>query len=159
MTPVLHTVLESLHGLECWSVIAGAGTGSVVSLGFGAQLPARRFSSNPKLTLEERQFEPEYSIYVEAAWRLEDEEEVLVTWSEAACGEAWLKELQKLRGLEVESTELGAVGLDLKIHFEGGLTYSVFCDQGADDENYSLFTPQHVVTVGPRSRLLVESRG
>jgi hypothetical protein len=158
MTPVLRTALASLHGLECWSVIGGAGTGSTVSLGFGAQIPARRFSSNPKLTLDERRFEPEYSIYVESAWRLEDKEQVLAAWTEAASGESWLDELKRLRGLKVESTELRTVGLDLEIHFEGGLTYAIFCDQGDDDENYSVFTPQHVVTVGSRSRLLVESR-
>lgn len=158
MTPALHTALAELQGLECWSVIAGAGTGSMVSLGFGARIPARSFSSNPKLTLDERQFEPEFSIYVQAAWRLEDAERVLATWTDAAEGKAWLEELEKLRGVRVGSTHVSAGALDLEIRFQGGLKYTVFCDQVAGDVNYSVFTPQHMVTVVSRSTALVENR-
>lgn len=158
MSPALHTALACLHGKECWSVIAGAGTGSIVSIGFGAQVPARRFSANPRLTLKDRQFEPEYSIYVECAWRLQDGERVLATWTEAAGGERWSKELEKLRGLKIESTTIRPVAFDVDLNFEGGLTYSLFCDQGLDDENYSVFTPQYVVTVGSRSGVVVENR-
>ena len=159
MTPVLHTALAELHGLECWSVIAGAGTGSTVNFGFGERVAARRFSSNRALTLEERQFEAEFSLYVEAAWRLEDKNQVLATWAEAGCDENWLAELNRLPGLTVESTRLQSVGLDLQLYFKGGLIYSVFCDQGPDAENYSLHTPQRVIVVGSRSTVSVEKRG
>jgi hypothetical protein len=158
VTPALHTALAALSGLECWSVIAGSGTGSVVSLGFGARVPARRFSGNQNLSLEERQFEPEFLLYVEAAWRLEDEHGVLVTWSEAASGAAWLDQLEKLRGRDVKTAEVRSAGLDLEVRFEGGFTYSVFCDQGPEDDNYSILTPRHVVAVGPRSHVVVEKR-
>ena len=154
MTLVLSTALGHLSGLECWSVIGGRGTGSALSLGFGKRVPSRRFSANTTLTLEERQFEPEYSLFVEAAWRLQSSDRVLMTWTEVDSDSAWDDGPKSLLGLRVESTSVRPIGLDLEVRFERGLVFSIFCDQATEEENYSFFTPEQVLTVGGRSVLV-----
>lgn len=158
MNLALHNALSELSGLECWSVIAGKGTGSVVSLGFGSRVPARRFSANRFLTIEERQSEPEFSLYIEAAWRLSDSEHVLATWSEAGSKGEWRDHLERLRGDILESAIAHPIGLDLELRFRGGLTFAVFCDQGPDADNYTLLTPKHAVAVTYRSHVVIEPR-
>ena len=49
--------LNKLVGEECWGVVGGAGTGSVISLAFGKQFPRNIPLKNPYVTEVVRNYE------------------------------------------------------------------------------------------------------
>ena len=69
--------------------------------------------------------------------------------------------LQRLVGDVIHSVSLSKPAFDLQLSFSNKLVLSVFCDavNEADEyDNYSLFLPEVIYTVGFRSRLIREHR-
>src|SRR5690242_284038 len=73
----LQAALERLVGEECWAIIGGKGTGTVILLDLGAKLPRDVEVDNPALSDEERKFEAPYSVHVWCSWRVEVEGRVV----------------------------------------------------------------------------------
>lgn len=69
--------LNSLIGQPCWSVIAGRGTGSVISLHFGNKLPLQQPIKNSYLSEEQRKYEGELILFIQCVWRIDSEVEVI----------------------------------------------------------------------------------
>lgn len=159
--PRLDAVLAPFRGLHCWSIIAGAGTGSVVSLGFGRKVPRTKILTNPHLSEEQRHFDAEYSIFVECAWRLDARDQVVCgCWDSNDADGPMIRGLQRLRGEAVQAIDVSVPAFDLTVKYGSGLVLHVFCDQllqGASD-NYSIFTLTDVFVIGPRSHLRIEPR-
>ena len=158
------TAMAELVGKECWSVIAGSGTGSIVTLNFGERIPVKRWLSNETLSSDSRRFEGEYALYIECGWRVRSPQGMICSWSsDNAANGPMLTGLQQLEGGTTSVVEISEETYDLRVEFEDGLSLDVFCDQVDTDpeasvDNYSLFTTDSILIVGPRSRLHRASR-
>jgi len=151
---------DRLVGECCWLVSAGAGTGSVLNLGFGRKLRRSVPLTNPKLPQEARENDAEYSLFIESVWRLDQGDRVVCgAWDDNRADGPMLRGLARLSGRTVVAVRARQPGLDLELDFENGLRLTVFCDRVNEDEgddNYSVFTTEEVLTVGPRSALRSE---
>lgn len=157
----LSGLVGRLTGEECWSVICGEGTGSVLSLGFGARRPRRRWLGNPSLPPEERRFEGEYLLFIEAAWRVERQGEIVSTWTTRGVDSRSGQGLpEMIEGARVVRGQLSEGGLDLQLAFDSGYELIVFCDQGETDgaDNYHLSDATTLIAVGPLGEIQIEER-
>lgn len=144
----------------CWSVIAG--TGSLITLGFGDRIARVKRLKNPTLTEEQRASRPEFELYVCCAWRLESENLVICTSTTSTLNSLQCSpELINLPGRKVVDARIEYPGLDLVILFEGGVRLYVFADQANEIDNninYHLSTPHSDFTVGLLSKISVVNK-
>lgn len=144
-------------GLECWGIIAGSGTGSNINMQFGRKIPRAKPLKNPSLTNEQREFDSEFSVFVECVWRLDSETEIVCgAWDNNRENGLMIIGLHQLVGSVVSSVQILKPAFDLIVSFSNGLALKVFCDNVSPidaNDNYSLFTPDLYYTVGTRSVL------
>ncbi len=150
----LERALARLVGQRCWSIAAGAGTGSVLHLGLGAAIPRPRPLTNPNLTPQARDNEAEFGLYVECAWRLDGPARVLAgSLDDNRKGGPMLQGLATLQDRQVRGFTLFPPAQDLELDFGEGLYFRAFCDQVSEDEaidNWSFILPGETFVVGPR---------
>ena len=91
-----------------------------------------------------------------------DRGEVVCGWQDSNLfGDAMLTGLSRLDGTEVESAAIHAPGNDLTLSFSGGVRLDVFADRtnsDESDENYLVFVPERIVTIGIKSRIEIGAR-
>jgi hypothetical protein len=158
----LARALDYLKGKVCWSLISGEGSGSLVSIAFGEKVKRKRRLRNQSLTDEERNFEGEFELYVQCAWRLQTEEEVICSsTSSNHRGGARETNLRSLIGSTVSSATVTRPAADLEIVFAGKMRLLVFADQANEvDEidNFVLYAQTQIITNGARSRVNIRPR-
>ncbi len=161
MTQELRNALRSLIGQSCWATIAGAGTGSVVSLYFGDKIPRKKRLTNPHLSPEAQGFDGEYVLFIEeSAWRIESSEQVLCSSLSSNDNEGpMLSSLHLLQGKRVLDLTLRTPSLDLAVAFEGGLMLSIFNFHEVCEEmdNYSISNRRDCIIVSTGG-VVAESR-
>lgn len=159
---VLESLTKSMAGKECWLIIAGAGTGSVVNLGFGDKKRRDRPVKNPCLSEDEKLFNPEYSIMIYCAWRLSSSGVIICSWRDSnEAGGPMLSGLELLRGKKLCEIAIEPIGFDLTLHFEDGFCIQIFCDVTNDydgDDNYVLYADEVILSVGLKSNIYSELR-
>jgi hypothetical protein len=153
----LEAELSKMIGRRCWSIVAGPGTGSVVSLGLGDKVRRTKPLTNSHLSYDQRMFESEFEIFIESFWRLDGPSQVICGgWDDNRPEGPMLTGLRRLEGKELLDSHVSDPGLDLVLCFEDDLRLRVFCDQinEADQgDNYSVVTPEFESIVGTRSLL------
>jgi len=155
---VLRKFLTALRRKRCWSVLAGPGTGSMVTLAFGKRVPRPRPISNPTLTEEQNRFDGELKLFLkDAAWRIDGKRgPVCSSTDNNKRGGPMLRGLNRLVGKKVTSATVAGTAADLTISFSGGLRLLVFSVQtNSEDEedNYSIHGRVGTVAVGPKGKL------
>jgi hypothetical protein len=154
--------VHTLVNKPCWGIAAGANTGSVIDLHFGQKLPLRQPVLNPTLSADLRRYYGELSLFIECAWRLDAEDQVLCGWGEDfSAGGPLGKGLQLVINQRVEKVSIQRPAFDLAVHFSNALVLWIFCDQtesSEDNNNYALFTPEHYYVVSNKSRLVWKER-
>jgi hypothetical protein len=152
--------LNRLAGQLCWGISGGAGTGSAINLNIGRQIPRKTPLRNPHLNRLQRKYDSEYALFIHCPWRIDSKSKVVCGgWDEN--GEM-LAGLTLLTGSKVTSVSVKKPAWDLDLTFKNGLVLRVFCDSVnmADmADNYSVFLPEEIFTVGVRSKLSKEPRG
>lgn len=148
-------------GRRCTGFVAGVGTGSHVTLEFEPRLRRSAPLSNSLLSEEQRLTEAEYSIFILCTWRLDAEVGVVTgAWDDNAEGGPMILGLERLVGCNLGRFEISEPGMDAILQF-GDLRVRIFCDQlnpeDAED-NYVLFGPDVIMTVGTRSVIAEEVR-
>jgi hypothetical protein len=74
---------KEIVGQECWSIVAGEGTGTMVSIDFGRKFPLKRPLNNRHLSYEQQQYSGEYSIFIQfAAWWVFENDEKIGGWED-----------------------------------------------------------------------------
>jgi hypothetical protein len=158
MTDQVARQIKQFVGLQCWGVVAGAGTGSMATFDFGGRVAIKPPLANPHLTQELTTFQGEYGLFLEEChWQLESNSGILCTSddSEIAIGQ---KLVAKLRGKRLSSGSVTDPSLDLDLFFEGGLRLCVLCQQThRDTRNYSIRSPSGWITVGASGQVSFES--
>lgn len=149
---------RSIQRQRVWGVIAGAGSGSHVSLKLGSKIPFIKPLKNPTLTDDERGFDGEFWIYVEGAnWRLESisgEPPNATLLCEAESPDTYSK-LSQIRGLQIVDTIVHSPDWSVDLAFSSGLHFKIICDSTFGDDNYSVGGVERApITVGARGELL-----
>ena len=74
----LRSKFDELIGVPCWGAACGVGTGSRLELLLGAQIERDRPVRNSHLSHDVRNFEGEFGLFVECAWRVERANSIIV---------------------------------------------------------------------------------
>lgn len=147
--------LQKLIGLECWGF--SGGQGSIISIDFGDKIPRGLPVDNENLSEDVRNFDSEFSLFVNCVWRVESNDAVLFgAWTEHEIVDS---ESKKLIGQKVESIEIIEPAFDLIVTFSNDLRLKIFCDQTNEEDindNYNYFTPKIIYVVGHKSFLHIE---
>jgi hypothetical protein len=126
------------------------GTGSVVSLRFGAPSEAPAQAGEVAVL----------TLFLQCSWRLDSATAVVCgAWDDNREGGPMLTGLGQLVGEAVVAVGLEEPGLDVELRFSNHLTLRVFCDQVNEvdmDANYSLLLPEKCLVVEPKSLLREE---
>lgn len=140
--------LSCLVGKECWSIIAGPGTGSMASLAFGQKIRRSRSIRNPTLSPDQRDFDGEFLLFIkEAHWIVRNADTVICTSNDSneAAG-LMVSGLQQLVGCPLVSASLINGRGDLNLHFENGFNLQLNC-QGCGGDAYSMHQLGQTVSV------------
>ena len=129
MKSSLDSLLSQFVALPCWGVVAGKGTGSMVSLDFGDKIPRDRPLSNIHLSEDCRNNSSECSIFIQhSSWLLEQgDKEVCSCDSDNSNAGAMVKGLRRLIGMHVHHVEY-IPKQGLYIDFQSDFTLSIFFD-------------------------------
>jgi len=159
----LDSILQRIVGKECSSVIAGAGSGSIVNIGFG-ELRRRKVpvSNNPTLDERDKYFDSELQLFVHSAWRIIKDGRVHAGWRDAALEDGQIySQLKNFVGKKVVSITVDKVTNDVCIHFHAGSAFNVLCDITNSDEadsNFDFFTQEEIYSVAIDGSIFSESR-
>ncbi|RYY79730.1 MAG: hypothetical protein EOO69_05460 [Moraxellaceae bacterium] len=153
----LESSFKNILGEECWLIIAGKGTGSIVSLGFGKKMLRKKNVKNPNLTEEERKYDAEIILMVYCAWRVSSSNAVICSWRDSNNRNGpMLNGLNLFRSSRVLRLNLNPINYDLKIHFDNGIVFEIFCDItdiDEGDDNYCWFMGDEVYEIKFKSKL------
>lgn len=109
----------SLIGQRLWKVVAGKGTGSVLSLGFGRLVARERRIENQNLLEIEKSHDAEVALFINCTWRVLRMGALVTTWCDSnARGGPMLLGLSTLRDARVERVTVRPGVADLSIHFD-----------------------------------------
>ena len=162
LLPEVEEFFSGVRGRECWSIIGGAGTGSVIDLEFGEKVKCKRPLRNPKLSLEERLFQGERALIIYCDWRIEGAGGILCTsQSTNESGSLYFDVLLDLKDSTVANIGFTSQLHDLRVEFDNGIALSVFCDLPVvddEDSNYVMFNPTTTIAATARGSLTVENR-
>lgn len=154
--------IKRLIGQNCWSVIAGKGTGSNIALDFGKKILRKTEIKNDYLSEEQRKYVGEFSLYITCSWRLDSDTGVICGSKEPNQNDGPMIEgIKKITTKNIIDIEILSPAFDLLIQFEGRLTLRLFCDETDpidEFDNYSLYTPEGIYTISNRSNIIIEDR-
>lgn len=157
----LEAALADLPGKRCFSAISGDGVEFAFILHLGERQRRSLRLANPRLSFLQRTFEGSHTLLVECTWRVDGPEGVVASClDEAKPAGPRDAALEELTDRIVERVDVAAPGLDLTVRFEGGYSLLCFCtevDERHDRSNWTYAWPGGLATVGPRSRLLLET--
>lgn len=152
--------LAKLRDKECWGFAAGKGTGSHVVLSIGEKIPLAQPVDNHNLSENVRNNGAEFSLFIECVWRLDSIDEVICgAWDDNSKNEKMLEGLGLLINSKIVSIDISEPSLDLEIEFSNKLILKIFCDQTNEKDNfdnYSLITALECLTVGCKSKIMIE---
>jgi hypothetical protein len=127
--------------MECWSVVGGRGTGSVILIKLGERVRREREIANSSLTEEERQFDPLFSLMIWCSWRVEMSRKVVGSWvALTESGELEPTGALGMKGRHLTGFHLDDPIPDLQLDFDD-LRLSLFVDtlsKDKDDEAYAV---------------------
>ncbi len=154
---MLRSRLETLLGQPVWSAVAGPRGDWVLSLELGEQSRRSMRLANPRLGFLKQTYEGSHGLLVECPWRLDAEDRVIT------CAFDYLdvdrppgSRLGELEEQTVEAVEVRGPAADLELRLSGGLWLRSFSAEGnlrGKRANWSLWTPDGAVVVGPRGRV------
>lgn len=156
-------IAQGLRGLPVWSAVVGPIGQYALSLELGEQKRRPVRLANPRLSFVKRTFEGAYALLVECPWRIDGEGGVVASAFDAFDpDEAVVGEHAAFDGAHVSEVHLDGKTGDLTLALSNALTLRclVLETQRKSPEriNWSMSTPEVVLTAGPSGRLTVRSR-
>lgn len=149
-----------LIGEKCWSVIAGPGGGSMISMTFGRPIKRKWPLKNSMLSESVRSFEGELKMFVQNSdWQLEFLGDIVCdNFSDNSLGGPMVVGLENLVGTKVTSVSFIDKVYSVQIKFSNKFSLKVFCVENVGDEisNYTVFDPGRCIAVLACGKLCVE---
>ncbi len=144
MIEEMKTALHRLVGEECWSSVAGEGTGSIFSLKFGEQFKSYNPVSNPHLRKHQREYDSHLGLMVWSSWCLsKNGTEICDSESDNHNNGPMVAGLKRLEGNKIREIECENPAEQICLCFEDGYELDVFCNgfelYGEDGSNYVVF--------------------
>lgn len=156
--------LSKMVGVPVWSAIAGPRGDYVLSLELGGKIRRSMRLANPKLSFLQRTYEGEYGLLVECPWRLDGPHGV-VTSCLGLIGRKdppLSDELGEIEDSVIEAIDVIPPAWDLTVHLSGGYVLrclSAEVDVARIRNNWSFWSPEGPLTIGPRGRVLEAAGG
>jgi hypothetical protein len=158
----LKELVSSLVGCSCWSATCCGAAGPSLMLDVGNRIPRREPVTNPTMSPEQRMYEGEYRLFIECAWRLERNDEVICgSQDEAEHGGPMALAIRAIVSRAIRHADVQGPAWDLTLTFADDLRLRIFCDQtniNIDDFNYSISTGSTSAEVGPRGQVQIARR-
>ncbi|NVD73742.1 hypothetical protein HUX88_24865 [Duganella sp. BJB1802] len=151
--------VDATVGEECWGVVGGEGTGSVILLSIGERFLRRRPLTNPHLSELCRFYDAAYSLRIMCPWRIDSPSKVVAGSHMCNANDGPMVEgLKEICGQKILTVLCLAPAYDITIHFENQMTLMVHCsDIDCNyDEFYSFGTPSGYYVVGPDGNISFE---
>lgn len=137
--------LQQIVGEECWAVVGGEGTGSVISLNIGARTLRTRPLHNPHLTELSRLHTAAYTLMIWCPWRIDSLSKVIAGSHMLNANDGpMVSGLKEICGNRIVNVVCAAPAYDMTIHFENRRSLVVHCSDIdlPDDRCYSFGTPR-----------------
>jgi len=133
---VIEELVNELVGKKCWSVVGGAGTGTVISLHIGELRPREKPLTNPRISETTRLYDSLYSLMVYSPWRVDSVETVWCgSFSDNSSDGPYRAAFEKIEGQEIKSITVKKPAYDMIMEFENQFKLNVFCsDIGCDND-------------------------
>ncbi len=151
----ISTVLKPFLHKACWHVSVGGCTLPTFSLALGEKFKRARPLKNPAQPSVFRKYEPEISMFVWCAWRLDCGNSIIAS-DDASAGEI-THGLKQIIGKSATSIRPTSPAWDLVIDFEKNLRLTVFCNHTGKKPsfkgNWQAKVGQAKVFAGPGSKL------
>ena len=148
--------LLKLVGEECWGVVGGVGTGSIIRLSIGKKFLRDRPVENSHIGNEERMYSASLGFMISCPWRIENEFEVF-------CGSHHTNEshgpykdgFNQIRGQKIIQIICENPSFDLSLKFENAVVLKIHCSSiGVDaDECYSFRSSRGWFEIGFDGRI------
>ena len=159
MSDAFLDALLALIGQECWGVVGGEGTGSIISLKIGARTPRSKPVDNQHLSELVRQYNSAYTFMIYCPWRIDSVAKV-VSGSHMSNNNdgPMVSGFASICGQKVIAVTCSAPAFDVRLDFENQHTLVIHCSGiGMDeDECYAFGTPKGWFTVGLDGNLTLE---
>ncbi len=153
--------LSALIGEECWGVVCGEGSGSVLGLDIGARTLKRKPTNNPHLSELVRLYDGAYSFLVWCPWRIDaDSKVVAASYMSNANNGPMVHGSQSICGQRIIAANCFTPAFDLRLDFENRHSLVIHCGGfGRDYEDcYSFGTPLGYHSVDLDGELSFEAR-
>lgn len=156
----LEWLLTRLEGLPCFSTIVGDDVDYALVLDLGERRRRSLRLANPRLSFLQRTYEGAAGLLLECPWRIDGPDRVIASCFEPrGAKERGASAVADLVDRTVESARARAPGYDLELKLSGGWTLRAFALERSERprrDNWSVWTPDGSVVVGPRSVLETE---
>lgn len=136
--------LSALVGEECWGVVGGGGTGSVISLKIGARTLKHKPLNNPHLSDLVRKYDSAYSLMLWCPWRIDSNSNVVSgSHMENSNEGPMIRGYKSILGQKITTVTCSAPAFDLRLEFANRHTLLVHCSSigKAYEECYTFGTP------------------
>jgi hypothetical protein len=153
--------LSALVGEECWGVVCGEGSGSVLGLRIGVRTLKRKPTNNHHLSELVRLYDGAYSMLIWCPWRIDAESEVISGSHMSNANDGpMVNGSQTICGQRITAVNCSIPALDLRIDFENNHSLVIHCSTiGRDYEDcYSFGTPLGYYGVDLDGKLSFEAR-
>ena len=136
--------LSALIGEDCWGVVCGEGSGSILGLSIGVRTLKRKPAKNPHLSELVRLYDGAYSMLLWCPWRIDSNSKVVAGshMSNANDGRM-LNGSQSICGQRITGVTCSTPAFDLRLDFENRHSLVIHCGAIAKDyeDCYSFGTP------------------
>jgi len=136
--------VSALVGEECWGVVCGEGSGSILGLYIGVRTLKPKPEKNPHLSELVRLYDGAYSMLIWCPWRIDAESEVIAgSYMSNANDGPMVKGSQTICGQRITAVSCSTPAFDLRLDFENKHALVIHCTSIARDyeDCYSLGTP------------------
>ena len=129
MNSQLQSCLNELLQKECWSIVAGKGTGSIFTLGLGDRIHRKRPIENLHLLKEQRENDSEYGLMVYSSWKLKGENETICdSDSDNSNDGSMVNGLGQLKGKRIKEAKFDGFNQGLLLLFDENYRLQIACD-------------------------------
>jgi hypothetical protein len=153
--------LSALVGEECWGVVCGEGSGSVLGLKIGVRTPRQKPVNNPHLSELVRRYDCAWSMLIWCSWRIDSDSHVVAgSHMSNANNGPMVAGSQSICGQRITAVTCSSPAFDLRVNFENKCSLVVHCSAvGKEYEDcYSFGTPLGHYGIGLDGSLSFEAR-